>query len=222
MAPSRKPGPRVAHDLRRRLADEAARLIIEDAATPAQALRKAAGRLGIGDNAHGLLPGADDIDAAVQERLRLFAVPGHATVVHALRQAAAEAMRFFHAFHPRLAGPVLEGTAVDARSPVQLHLHCDEPDTIARLLQDEGIPAHPRDRTIRLRAGGQGSRVPGWSLQAGGTRFDLLVLPLQALRQPPREDLGEAAIRRADLAEVRALLGAHPDTPHPSPQQGRS
>ncbi|MFT4197879.1 MAG: hypothetical protein QM601_08225 [Pseudoxanthomonas sp.] len=205
MTATRKPAARAASALRRRLADEAARLVLDERIdSPRQALRKAAARLGVGDPS--LLPEPAEVEQAVHERLRLFAAtPVRSAALRSLRRAAAEAMAFLAPFQPRLAGAVLDGTA-DPASPVQLHLHADDPDEVARLLQDQGIPARARDRRLRLHAHAAPVPVPGWTFAAGEVAFELLVLPASSLRQPPPDADGQHPLARANLARVRALI----------------
>ncbi|KAG1314284.1 hypothetical protein G6F62_013945 [Rhizopus arrhizus] len=111
---------------RHRLAHEAARLMAEGGIRDYhQAKLKAASRLGIHDDAS--LPRNTEIEDALREYQRLFSGPQHGNELQRRREAAMRALEFLHGFAPRLAGPVLEGTA-DANSPVQLHLHSDDPE----------------------------------------------------------------------------------------------
>jgi hypothetical protein len=113
-------------------------------------------------------------------------------------------LEFLQAFTPRLVGPVLDGTA-DVHSPVQLHLHQDDPDAVQRFLDEHGIPAQSRSRRLRW----DRERLldaPLWVFSADGLTFELLVLPAQALRQAPLSQVDEKPMRRASLAQLRGLL----------------
>ena len=133
---------------RHRLAHEAARLMAEGGIRDYhQAKLKAASRLGIHDDAS--LPRNTEIEDALREYQRLFAGPQHGNELQRRREAAMRALEFLHGFAPRLAGPVLEGTA-DANSPVQLHLHSDDPEAVHRFLDEHGIPAESRTRRLRM------------------------------------------------------------------------
>lgn len=191
-------GPRLA---RQRVAAEAARLLALHGGDPAEARRKAAQRLGVRDPAS--LPGREDILEALYAHQRLFGGAGSDRLMR-LRRAALEAMDFFVAFDPRLAGPVLDGSA-GADDPVQLHLHADDPDAVARLLADRGAPAGQSTRRLRL-AGGETTTLPCWELLADGLPFELWVLPAQAARQPPRDPLGDGPMPRAGRAALQRLL----------------
>lgn len=188
---------------RAQIAREAARLLAEGSETdPARARRKVAARLGVYDEA--ALPGGDEIRAALAEHRQLFAPPADATALRQQREAALAAMEHFAALHPRLVGPVLDGSA-DARTPVTLQLHADDLDAVARVLLERGIPARQHEVWLRLDRH-QRINVPAWTFVADGIGFELQQLPLAALRQAPREALEERAQERAGIAAVRRLL----------------
>jgi hypothetical protein len=202
MSPRRQDDPRT-RQRRQQLAQEAARLLATGAQhDPAQALRKAAARLGIRDEA--AFPGGDEIREALAAHQRLFGGEAPASRRQALREAAQEAMAFFAAFDPRLAGAALDGP-VDAHTPVSLHLHADDPDEVARFLHDQRIPAEQATRRLRL-ARDQAQALPCWEFAAGGIAFELWVLPRSALRQPPLEPLEDRPLRRASASALRQLI----------------
>jgi hypothetical protein len=198
-----------AHQRERALvARETARLLAEGSETdPARARRKVAARLGVHDDA--ALPGGDEIRAALAAHRELFARNDDTVPLRAQREAALAAMDYFAAFQPRLVGPVLDGSA-GPRTPVTLHLHADDPDAVARTLLERGIPARQRGATLRLDRH-QHVEVPAWTFVADGLPFEVLQLPLTALRQPPRETLEDRAQERAGIAALRRLLEADAD-----------
>lgn len=188
---------------RHRLAHEAARLMAEGGIRDFhQAKLKAASRLGIHDDAS--LPRNVEIEDALREYQRLFAGPQHGNELQRRREAALRALEFLHAFAPRLVGPVLDGTA-DANSPVQVHLHSDDPEAVHRLLDEQGIPAESRVRRLRLDRE-RSLDVPVWVFSAEDLTFDLAVLPYDALRQAPLSPVDEKPMRRASQAQLRELL----------------
>jgi hypothetical protein len=202
VSPRHRDDPKVRHQ-RLRVAEEAARLIFEGGQGDDLdvARRKAAARLGVRDEA--LLPSGEEIREALRGRQRLFA-PGRPSELRRLREAALEAMAFFAAFEPRLVGPVLDGD-VTAGSVVGLHLHADDPDALALLLKERGIPALARHRRLRLERG-RAAELPSWEFSADGIGFELVLLPVQALRQPPLDTLDERPMARASAAALRRLL----------------
>ena len=187
---------------RHRLASEAARLMAESGMRDYhQAKLKAAERLGIHDDAS--LPRNSEIEDALREYQRLFQRDG-AEGLRLRREAALRALEFFATFQPRLVGPVLDGTA-DARSPVALHLHSDDPEAIARFLAQHRIPAESRSRRIRLDRE-RSDDYPVWLFSAEELAFDLTVLPAAVLRQAPLSGVDERPMRRASATQLRTLL----------------
>lgn len=191
-----------AHEQRRRIAVEAAKLIAEEGLRDyRQAKLKAAQRLGIFDDT--ALPKNGEIEEALREHQRLFRAEQPETL-RELREAALEAMRFFVDFEPRLVGPVLDGTA-DEHSAVCLHLHDDGGDRVAMFLQGKGIPYEERTRRLRLERD-MTADVPVFVFSAGDSAIDLTVLPYDRLRQAPLDRIDEKPMRRANLAAVEELV----------------
>jgi hypothetical protein len=194
-----------AHEQRRRIAVEAARLISEGGLRDyRQAKLKAAQRLGIFDDLS--LPKNGEIEDALREHQRLFRANDQPETLRSLREAALEAMRFFADFEPRLVGPVLEGTA-DEHSAVCLHLHDDGGDRVAMFLQERGIPYEERTRRLRLERETTVD-VPVFVFSAGESAIDITVLPYDRLRQAPLDRIDEKPMRRANLAAVEELVRA--------------
>ncbi len=188
---------------RQRLAHEAARLMAEGGIRDYhQAKLKAAGRLGIHDDAS--LPRNREIEDALREYQRIFLGHAQASALRRRREAATGALEFFAVFQPRLVGPVLDGTADDT-SPVQLHLHADDADAVAHFLDAHGIPAQARQRRMRLDRN-RAIDAPVWLFAADELGFEVAVLPLDTLRQAPLSTLDERPMRRASLAQLRRLL----------------
>jgi len=188
---------------RHRLAHEAARLMAESGIRDfRQAKMKAADRLGIHDDAS--LPRNREVEDALREYQRLFHGDSHAERLRQAREAALEALAFFAPFDPRLVGPVLEGTA-DTHSPVHLHLFTDAPHAVQTFLEEHGIPAESRMRRLRLdRTRNEDFDV--WVFAADAVTFDLTVLPVALLRQPPLSAVDERPMARASASQLRALL----------------
>lgn len=190
---------------RHRLAHEAARLIAEAGIHDyQQAKRKAAARLGIVDDAS--LPGNREIQDALREYHRLFHGASHALELRQRREAALRAMEFLACFHPRLAGPVLEGLA-DSHSPVTLHLHVDDADAVQRFLADRAVPARLHSLRVQLDRR-RNQEMPVWAVNAEGFAFELAVLPPAALRQAPLSDVDDKPMQRASAAQLRQLLAS--------------
>jgi hypothetical protein len=194
------------NDLRVVIAQEAARTIAEDGVRDYQlAKRKAAARLGVRD-LHGNLPSNTEIEAALEERQRLFGGSAHDAGLAKLRRAALEAMRLFAAFEPRLVGPVLAGTATE-HDAVQLHLFCDTPERVSIMLLELGIPHEELERRIK-RVGGDFVGVPSFRFVAGEVAVEAVVFAYDGLREPPASLIDGRPMRRANAREVEELLAA--------------
>ncbi len=188
---------------RHRLANEAARLMAEGGFRDYHLAKlKAAERLGIHDDAS--LPRNREIEQALREYQRLFAGEPQQQAVQVRREAALRALEFFAGFSPRLAGPVLEGTA-DTYSPVHLQLHTDDADAVPRFLEEHRIPADARMRHLRLDRE-RSDDFPVWVFTAEELTFDVTVLPHDALRQAPLSGVDERPMKRASAAQLRQLI----------------
>lgn len=196
-----------AHDRvqrnRVRIAQEAARLMSEHGIRDFhRAKLKAAERLGILDTQ--ALPRNQEIEQALREHQRLFHADSQPQLLRRRREAAAEAMRFLHAFEPRLVGAVLEGTA-DAHSAICLHVFSDDPEAVGLFLHEHGVPFETQTRRLRSSRDAQAD-YPVLLFAADELPFDLTVLPRDALRQAPLDRIDEKPMRRAPLAALEELL----------------
>lgn len=196
--------PTRGDNLRRALAQEAARIMAEHGIRDfLVAKRKAAERFGVTDGA-ALLPKNSEIEDALREHQRLFQADEHPALLRELREAARNAMQFLGRFEPRLVGAVLEGTA-DRHSAVCLHLFSDTPEEVMLLLDEQGIAYTENQRRLRISRDAQ-IEFPVLQLMRNGTAFDLTILPRDAIRQAPLDRVDERPMRRASLAALEELL----------------
>ena len=193
-----------AENLRRALAQEAARIMAEHGIRDFLiAKRKAAERFGVSDGA-ALLPKNSEIESALAEYQRLFGGESHLIVLEALRRAALRAMQYLREFDPRLVGPVLSGTATE-HSEVQLHLFADRAESVALKLLDQGIPHEVTERRVRLNAE-QVRAYPGVRFEMDDQPIEATVFPQDGIRQAPVSPVDGRPMRRANSIEVEALL----------------
>jgi len=190
--------------LRRAIAQESARIMAEHGIRDfLVAKRKAAERFGVTDGA--VLPKNTEIEEALAEYQRLFGGESHVESLHAQRRAALLAMRRLHRFEPRLVGAVLSGTATE-HSDVQLHLFADSPESVALSLLDQGIRHEVTARRVKMSA----ERVlefPGVRFEMADHPIEATVFPTDGIRQAPVSPVDGRPMRRADLAQLEALLG---------------
>lgn len=190
---------------RRRIAHEAARLMVEHGIRDYHhARRKAARRLRVGDPRE--LPRNDEIERERETWGRLYLGEECARRANALRRCALEAMRLFEPFRPRLVGPVLSG-AVDRHTEVCLHLFSDPPEAVALFLLEHGIAHGQGEARVRFRSDAD-ERVPAFRFIAGETPVELVVFSDRTRRRVPLGPVDGRPMRRAKLAEVTALVEA--------------
>lgn len=204
---TREPPRGHTHQLRRRVALEAARLISEHGIRDYQmAKRKAAQHIGVSDE--GYLPRNLEIEDALREHQRLFRASEQPRAQQFRLETARDAMRFLARFEPRLVGPVLDGTA-DVHSPVSLHVFDDTPEAVTGFLSEHGVAFEARSRTVRLDRARSGE-FPVLLFDADGVGVDVTVFPRNALRQAPLDRINERPSQRASLTVVETMLCDRP------------
>lgn len=168
------------------------------------AKRKAAERFGVVDGS--VLPRNTEIEEALQEYQRLFGGDSHVESLHAQRAVALDVMQRLREFQPRLVGPVLGGTATE-HDDVLLHAFADRAETVSMRLMDQGVPFEVGERRVRLTP----ERVvqqPALRLEVDGQPVEIVVFPVDGIRQSPVSPVDGKPMRRADAAEVAALIAS--------------
>lgn len=193
-----------SNQLRLHIAQEAARIMAESYSRNFQAAkRKAALQLGLSDMRH--LPSNLEVERALAAYQRLFRSDEQPRHLRQLREAAVSAMRFLHPFSPRLVGPVLEGTA-DEHSEVNLHLFADSAEEVGLFLMEHRVPWDLAERRTRSVTGTYESR-PEYRFLADQVAMAVTVFAGRGGRHAPLSPVDGRPMRRANLAEVEALLG---------------
>jgi hypothetical protein len=189
--------------VRAALAQEAARIMAEHGIEDYLfAKRKAAERLGVVEAA--VLPKNIEIEQALVEYQRLFDADEHPRSLEQQRRTALATMSLLSDFAPRLVGPVLSGTATP-HNDISLHLFADRPESVAIKLLEHGIPHDVIERRLRMDA----ERIvncPGVRFQAGEQGIEAVVFPRDGIRQSPCSPVDGRPMRRADRAELEALV----------------
>ena len=184
------------------VAEEAARLICEDAITDYRlAKRKAAERLGLPPN----VPQPDNarVEAAVIEYQRLYGGREYADHLRAMRQVAIKAMRLLASFEPRLVGGTVSG-AVSTAHRVQLHAFADKAEQLDIFLQDRSIPYEEDERDYRYPDGSQAT-IPIVHFEADAVGIDVAMFPPDELRHPPLSPTSGQVAKRLPLVEAEKL-----------------
>lgn len=200
---------------RQRLAEEAARIILEEGIRDyGQAKRKAADHLGITGRQD--LPANTEIESAVLERNRLFASPGQRSEYIARLRAAALVMARLDPMETRLVGPLLLGI-VEPQAVINLHGFAETVEEVIIELGDRGIQCRSGER--HYRGAGMDIRAPFLAFRGPeGTDVELTVFPLDGLRQAPPSPIDGRPMRRLNLAGVEELIS---DAQAPSDPQAR-
>jgi hypothetical protein len=197
-------------DLRRALAQEAARLMFEHGVDDyGFAKRKAAERLGAGE--YAVLPKNSEIDAALAEYQRLFAHDTHADTLAEQRRAALDAMLLLADFEPRLVGPVLSGTATPHQE-ISLHVFSDTAEAVSIKLLDDHIQYRVAEHRVKMNAD-RVLQYPAVQFSVFDHPVDATVFPRDGIRQAPLSPTDGRPMRRASASEVRALVAAPPEEP---------
>jgi hypothetical protein len=190
--------------MRLRLTLEAARLMADEGiASYYKAKFKAAERLGVSDTRN--MPGNDEIEQALMDYQRLFKADTQPAALRQLREAALKAMQFFDDFTPRLVGPVLNGTA-NEYSEVQLHAFTDTPEQISLFLIGKNIPFELGERRLTFSKKGTPVTYPVYRFVAGEVGVEVIVFPVDGIRQAPLSPVDGRPIKRAPAAAVERLM----------------
>jgi hypothetical protein len=190
-------------ELRERLAQESARLMIEQGiADFGLAKRKAAERLAV--TTLGALPSNAQIEACLVERQRIFAPAGFGDWIAHMRRLALDLMWQLEPFEPRLAGPVLAGTATSS-SRIELHVFAASAEAVAFALERHGHRLSDCLQRFRF-GGGRQVQVPGYKFQLDGAAVLTPVFPEHGIREAPLSSVNQRPMARASRRELEALL----------------
>jgi hypothetical protein len=164
------------------------------------AKRKAGERLNTGT---GVLPSNREIADALDDYLATFQAGRlrHNRDLHF--RLAREAMAELAGFEPRAVGGLARGTVTDF-SVVELHLFADSFEDVNLFLLERGIRCDIGDR--RLRYGGDRVRnQPLCRFELEGVGMELVVFPVNGLREAPLSPVDGQPMRRLSVTELDAL-----------------
>jgi len=195
--------PPRAENLRRALAQEAARIMSEHGIRDfLTAKRKAAERFSVTDGS--VLPKNIEIEEALADYQRLFGGTRHGETLAAQRNAALSAMQLLSDFEPRLVGSVLSGTATE-HNDIQLHLFAERAESITFRLMDFGIEHEVVERKVRY-GNDRVVAYPGVHFEFDDHTVDATVFPVDGIRQAPVSPVDGRPMRRVDAEELEVLM----------------
>ena len=184
------------------MAQEAARIMAEGGHDNYElAKRKAAGRFGV--SRLRALPGNDEIEEALRAHQRLFRSHVQPRRLRALRVLARDLMAELDDFSPKLAGPVLTGSA-DEHTELTLHLFADSVEEVAMYLMDRGVSYRPSERRLRF-SPHECERVGAYELEVDDVCVVLVVFAGRLRRRVPLCPIDGRPMARAGAEELDAL-----------------
>lgn len=188
--------------MRIRLAQEAARILLESGGQDfLSAKRKAALHLGATDTRN--MPSNTEIEQALMEYQRLFRGNTQPQILHALRTEALRAMGFFEKYHPKLVGPVLQGTA-DEYTPITLHIFAATVEEVGLFLLSRQIPYDMHDKRLHI-AGDEHVNYPAYRFIAGQFQMEVIVF-LTGKPVTPLSPVDGRPMRRASATELKEII----------------
>lgn len=191
---------RYVYEDRLRVAEEAARIILEDGEPDyGVAKRKAAQRVGVSDERK--LPNAGEIDAAIKSRQSLFGLEPEDGWKQAVCSVALDLMQEFAAYEPRLVGGLVAGV-LTPNSAVELHLFSDDAKSIAIHLLNRSVQYEATDKEM----GAKRERMPGFEFDWKGVPVEVTVFGVRSGRSLPSDTAGGRPVKRVALKEAKELL----------------
>lgn len=192
------------HNIRQRIAAQAAQLIAENHISYAQARDKAAKRLNC-TNRHQL-PENREIEAALRDHQRLFQAARQSEQLKSLRETALHAMRTLNAFNPQLIGQVLSGTAC-RHTPIEIVLFADTNEEVILALMAQRIPWTQREIRIDYT---DKKRVQRAVVRffAGDAEIHLLILPMADRQNLPLDPIERRPHKGASINKLLRMLEA--------------
>lgn len=189
--------------MRQLLAQEAARLMAEEGIKDYYTAKcKAAERIGASGTKN--LPRNSEIEQARSELHNIFHADTHPQRLLELRTAAAQAMRLFTQFEPRLIGAVLSGV-VEVYTDIELHLFAATPEEVQLFFVERRIPYSQSEKRLRMSRDNY-QNFPVYEFGAGDWTIIVTVFPLAGLRHPPLNPIDGRPERRINLAALSQLL----------------
>ncbi len=193
---------KIVNRTRKAIAELAAQYIAEDGLISYHAAkRKAADQPGFKQKE---LPTNIEIECAVIDYQQLFQNSYQPEELFKLRTTAVDVMNLFEHFDPRLAGPVLAGTA-GRQSEIIVHLFSDNPEAISTRLMENDIPYKNSER--RIRTGDKNTvTFPAYCFLAGHMSVVLILFPEKQLKQTPVCPIDEKPMKRANIKKLQSLI----------------
>lgn len=197
--------------LRQTIAQQAARMMVEDGISDFAYAKKKAGRqIGVLDKS--VLPSNAEIEAEVRTYHELYHADEQPHELKMLRQAALATMQLFERFNPFLTGSVLDGTA-GKNAQTNIHLFADSAKDVEIFLLSQQIPFESDEKTYRVSDRPSKNKrekahktVPVFTLETEYGLQRLSVFEFDDMRIATKRPSDGSNADRADIAGLQALL----------------
>ncbi|QVL44951.1 MAG: hypothetical protein KFB94_06505 [Methylophilaceae bacterium] len=197
--------------LRQTIAQQAARMMVEDGISDFAYAKKKAGRqIGVLDKS--VLPSNAEIEAEVRTYHELYNADEQPHELKMLRQAALATMQLFERFNPFLTGSVLDGTA-GKNAQTNIHLFADSAKDVEIFLLSQQIPFESDEKTYRVSDRPSKNKrekahktVPVFTLETEYGLQRLSVFEFDDMRIATKRPSDGSNADRADIAGLQALL----------------
>jgi hypothetical protein len=187
------------------ISEEAARIMDQQGIRDFHmAKTKAARRLGLGNRVP--LPTNREIEAALQQRLRLFDGDRWSARCRMLWCLATMTMEMFVRYEPRVVGALLRGSVTE-KTPVELHLFADTPEDIADCFAKNSIPYESFEKRARFRRG-RYTMIPAFRFAREGVGVEVLAFNTKDIREAPLCPVAGKPMQRIALERAREMLAS--------------
>lgn len=197
--------------LRQTIAQQAARMMVEDGISDFAYAKKKAGRqLGVLEKS--VLPSNAEIEAEVRTYHELYNADEQPHELKMLRQAALATMQLFERFNPFLTGSVLDGTA-GKNAQTNIHLFADSAKDVEIFLLSQQIPFESDEKTYRVSDRPSKNKrekahktVPVFTLETEYGPQRLSVFEFDDMRIATKRPSDGSNTDRIDIAALQVLL----------------
>jgi len=196
--------------LRQLIAQNAARMMVEDGISDFSYAKKKAGRQ-LGMSESSALPSNAEIEEEIKLHHELFN-DDQPQELNMLRKAALATMQLFERFNPHLTGGVLEGIA-GKNGQTDIHLFADSGKEVEIFLLSEQIPFEASEKTHRLSDKPSKDKkdkvrktVPVYTLETALGLQKLSVFEYDDLRLATKRAADGSNAGRANIAELQQLI----------------
>lgn len=190
-------------DKREQIAEEAARIMIEQGERDFHAAKIKASRIHT-ISSQADLPSNQEVENHIKKRQSTFGFNSQRELVSKKRLEAQIAMNFFRDFDPYLTGPILDGTATKY-SPIEIHLFVDAVEEVTIFLMEHNAPFQLKDKRMRM---GKNEEIviPVISFIANDQELEVSVFPIKYRNHSPLSPIDGAPQRRVNIAKLKKLI----------------